>query len=86
MEYEKATEEYDKILKAGIENVYFGWIGAYEEKKAHYFVLNGPTFLIEFDNAAGPRGVANHIHTIWREKGNEFGEDLLKKHYQGDKH
>lgn len=82
--YEKATVEYDKILKAGIQNMYFGWIGAYEEKKPHYYILNGPTFLIEFDNNGGPRRAANHIHAIWREKGNEYGEDLLKKHYQAE--
>src|SRR6478752_553372 len=86
MEYEKATEEYDKIFKAGVDNIYFGWIGPYDEYKQHYFVLNGPSFLIEFDNAGGPRGRANHIHTIWREKGNEFGEDILKKHYMQEKH
>jgi len=40
-------------------------------------------FLIEFDNS-GFGGGANHIHAIWREKGNDFGEDLLKKHYQKD--
>jgi hypothetical protein len=80
--YEKAVIEYDKIIKAGIKNVYFGWIGEYEEKKPHYYILNGPTFLIEFDNNGGPRRAANHIHAIWREKGNEFGEDLLKKHYE----
>jgi hypothetical protein len=85
-EYDKATAEYDKILKAGVDNIYFGWIGPYEETKAHYFLLNGPTFLIEFDNAGGPRRDGNHIHTIWREKGNEFGEDILKKHYQQEKH
>jgi hypothetical protein len=82
--YEKAQAEYDKILKAGIQNIYFGWIGAYEEKKPHYYVLNGPTFLIEFDNNGGPRRVANHIHAIWREKGNEYGEDVLKKHYEAE--
>jgi len=86
LEYEKATVEYEKILKAGIDNIYFGWIGGVEEKIAHYFVLNGPTFLIEFDNNGGPRKAANHIHTIWREKGNEYGEDLLKKHYLSEKH
>lgn len=86
LEYEKAVMEYDKIIKGGIEHIYFGWIGAYEEHKPHYFVLNGPTFLIEFDNAGGPRNTANHIHTIWREKGNEYGEDVLKKHYQVEKH
>jgi hypothetical protein len=86
LEYEKANIEYDKILKAGIDNIYFGWIGGQEEKIAHYYVLNGPTFLIEFDNNGGPRKSANHIHAIWREKGNEYGEDVLKKHYQSEKH
>lgn len=86
LEYEKAVIEYEKISKAGIDNIYFGWIGAYEEHQPHYFVINGPSFLIEFDNAGGPRNTANHIHTIWREKGNEYGEDVLKKHYQAEKH
>jgi hypothetical protein len=86
LEYDKAVIEFDKILKAGIDKIYFGWIGEYEEKKPHYYVLNGPTFLIEFDNNGGPRNSANHIHAIWREKGNEYGEDVLKKHYQMEKH
>ena len=86
LEYDKAVIEYDKILKAGIDNIYFGWIGGQEEKQAHYFILNGPSFLIEFDNNGGPRKSANHIHAIWREKGNEYGEDVLKKHYQTEKH
>lgn len=86
LEYEKAVVEYERIVKAGIDNIYFGWIGAQEEKKAHYFVINGPTFLIEFDNNGGPRNSANHIHAIWREKGNEYGEDVLRKHYQTEKH
>ena len=82
LDYEKAVPVYDKILKAGIRDVYFGWIGLYEEKKPHYYIVNGPTFLIEFDNNGGPRRAANHIHAIWREKGNEYGEDLLKEHYE----
>jgi hypothetical protein len=86
LEYDKAVIEYDKIVKAGVDKIYFGWIGEYDEKKPHYYVLNGPTFLIEFDNNGGPRNSANHIHAIWREKGNEYGEDVLKKHYQMEKH
>jgi len=85
LEYEKAVIEYDKILKAGIGKIYFGWIGLYDESKPHYYVLNGPGFLIEFDNCGG-NGKGNHIHAIWREKGNEYGEDVLKKHYLSEKH
>ncbi|CAN5464197.1 DUF3500 domain-containing protein [soil metagenome] len=86
LEFEKGSLEYARILKAGIENTYFGWIGGLEEKQAHYYILNGPTFLIEFDNNGGPRKEANHIHAIWREKGNEYGEDVLKAHYNSQKH
>ena len=86
LESGKAQEEYAKIEKGGFENIYFGWIGAMEEKLSHYYIINGPTFLIEFDNNGGPRGTANHIHAIWREKGNEYGEDVLKKHYEAGKH
>ena len=83
LEYEKAVMEYDKILKAGVDKIFFGWIGQYDESKPHYYVLNGPTFLIEFDNCGG-NGKGNHIHAIWREKGNEYGEDVLKLHYQAE--
>lgn len=85
MEYDKAASEYEKILKAGIEKIYFGWIGAYEIHKPYYYVLNGPTFLIELDNK-GFNNDGNHIHAIWREKGNEYGEDILKKHYLSGQH
>jgi len=81
MEYDKAVTEYNKIIKAGVDKIYFGWIGPYEDSKPHYYILNGPTFLIEFANNNG-----NHIHTIWREKGNEYGEDVLKKHFMTEKH
>ena len=82
--YDKAVAEYEKIVKAGIGNIHFGWIGEGEEIKPHYYILNGPTFIIEFDNNGGPRNRANHIHAIWREKGNEYGEDILKKHYAAE--
>lgn len=85
MEYERAVSEYEKITRAGLDKIYFGWIGPVDENKRHYFVVNGPGFLIEFDNS-GFNGGANHIHAIWREKGNEYGEDLLRKHYLSEKH
>jgi len=85
LEYDKAVEEYDKIEKAGVDKIYFGWIGSYEDHKPYYYILNGPTFIIELDNR-GFQNNGNHIHAIWREKGNEYGEDVLKKHYLSEKH
>jgi hypothetical protein len=40
--------------------------------------VQGPTFLIEYDNT---QNNANHIHAVWRDFDNDFGEDLLRKHY-----
>jgi hypothetical protein len=89
-EYEKANKIYKKILSDGLNNVYFGWIGPYDEHKAHYFIINGSSFLIEFDNNGNPRdrnnSRGNHIHSIFRLKDSEFGEDLLKRHYEQERH
>jgi hypothetical protein len=41
--------------------------------------------LIEYDNV-GFSNDGNHIHAILREKGNDFGADILKQHYQDSKH
>ena len=41
--------------------------------------------MIEYDNVGFQKN-GNHIHYIWREKGNDFGEDILKAHYLKHKH
>lgn len=84
-EHEKAHQLVDKIMLSGIEKVYFAWIGSLEKNKPHYYIINGPDFLIEYDNV-GFQNDGNHIHAILREKGNDFGEDLLKLHYLESKH
>ncbi|AVR44574.1 hypothetical protein C7S20_04450 [Christiangramia fulva] len=80
LEHEKAAEYLSKIEKSGIDNVYFAWIGSYQHQKPHYYIINGPDFIIEYDNVGFQKN-GNHIHTIWREKGNDFGEDILRNHY-----
>ena len=84
-EHYKAHQLFDKIVKSGIEKVYFAWIGSLENNKPHYYIINGPDFLIEYDNV-GFQNDGNHIHAILREKGNDFGADLLKQHYLETKH
>lgn len=85
MEHETAHAAMEKVLKSGIEKIYFGWIGSMERYKPHYYIINGPDFMIEYDNV-GFQQNGNHIHSIWRDKGDDFGEDLLKAHYEQHKH
>ena len=84
-EHQKAHQLFDKILKSGLEKVYFAWVGSLENNKPHYYIINGPDFLIEYDNV-GFQNDGNHIHAILREKGNDFGADILKQHYLDSKH
>ena len=67
-----------KIRAAGIEAVKFAWMGGLEKGQGHYYRVQGPTFLIEYDNT---QGQANHVHTVWRDFDGDFGRDVLKAHY-----
>ena len=84
-EHQKAHQLFDKITKSGLDKVHFAWVGAQENNKPHYYIINGPDFLIEYDNV-GFQNDGNHIHAILREKNQDFGEDLLKQHYAQIKH
>lgn len=68
----------DKIKKAGIENLSFAWAGSLKPGRGHYYRIQGPMLLIEFDNT---QNNANHIHTVVRDLTNDFAEDILREHY-----
>lgn len=85
LNHPKAEEYLAKLHAHGMDEVYFAWIGSYEPMKPHYYVIHSPDFLIEYDNV-GFLDNANHIHSIWRENGNDFGEDILKNHRMSHKH
>jgi hypothetical protein len=76
---ELAASDLGKILKAGVDNIGFAWAGGLERGEPHYYRIQGPTFLIEYDNT---QNNANHIHSVWRDFENDFGTDLLRKHYE----
>jgi len=80
---ELAQERLAKIRAAGIEKVMFAWIGSAEKGAAHYYRIQGPTFLIEYDNT---QNNANHVHTVWRDFDGDWGADLLAEHYRAHKH
>ncbi|HEX5129006.1 MAG TPA: DUF3500 domain-containing protein, partial [Usitatibacter sp.] len=62
----------------GFDAIRFAWAGATEPGKPHYYRVQGPKFLIEYD--ASQDG-GNHIHTVWRDFTGDFGRDLLREHY-----
>ncbi len=77
-----AQSRLDQIKKAG-GNLYFAWAGVEQRGGPHYYRIQSPTFLIEFDNT---QNEANHIHSVWRDFKGDFGRDLLKEHYQSSPH
>ena len=66
-----------KIMAAGWDKVHFAWAGGLEKGQGHYYRIQGPTFLVEYDNT---QNNANHIHTAWRDFNGDFGRDVLGQH------
>jgi hypothetical protein len=78
-----AHRQLQRIDDAGFERLHFAWAGAHQPGNPHYYRIHGPTVLVEYDNS---QGSANHIHTVWRDLENDFGGDLLRKHYARQPH
>lgn len=78
-----AEGQWQSLQDAGLNQIHFAWAGALEPGQAHYYRLHSPTVLIEYDNT---QNNANHIHTIWRDLTQDFGEDLLRAHYEQSVH
>ena len=72
-----AADRMAKVRQAGIDKITFAWAGEGERGKKHYYRVQGPTFLIEFDNTQND---GNHIHSVWRDFNGDFGRDLLREH------
>ena len=59
--------------------VSFAWAGPGERGLPHYYRVQGPRLLIEYENAQ--RG-GNHAHSVWRDPEGDFGADLLGEHHR----
>ena len=75
---EVSDSDLKKIETAGFGEVHFAWAGGMEPGEPHYYRVQGPTFLLEYDDT---QNNANHIHTVWRDLANDFGDDVLREHY-----
>ena len=56
----------------------FGWMGNVEAGGPHYYRIQSPQFLFEYDNT---QNNARHPHAVWRDFNGDFGADILKAHY-----
>ena len=73
----QAQERLKKIDQAGFDKLRFGWAGGLERGDKHYYRIQGPTFLLEYDSTQND---GNHIHSVWRDFNGDFGRDLLRDH------
>jgi hypothetical protein len=80
---EVAEAEMRRVDAAGAENLWFAWAGSTERGERHYFRVQGPGLLIEHDNT---QSGGNHVHSVWRVPGGDFGDDILMQHYRTERH
>jgi hypothetical protein len=76
---EVAGAQLHDLERAGMDDLAFAWAGSTEPGWRHYFRVQGPTLLIEHDNT---QGTGNHIHSVWRNPADDFGDDVLAEHYR----
>jgi hypothetical protein len=72
-----ADAAWGRIVRGGLGDMTFAWAGHEEPGRGHYYAIRGPAFVIEYDNT---QNGANHVHAVWRELANDWGEDLLARH------
>jgi hypothetical protein len=60
-----------------LDEVHLAWQGATDPTGGHYYRIQGPDLLIEYDNTDNG---ANHAHTVLRRPASDFGGDVLAAH------
>jgi hypothetical protein len=80
---EQLADAQARLVEREFERLSFVWAGGAERGEPHYYRIQGERVFIEYDNIQ--RG-ANHIHTVWRDLANDFGGDVLARHYAQSRH
>lgn len=77
------NQQWAQLEEKGLGNIHFAWMGDTKPELGtglgYYYRIHGPGILIEFDNT---QNHGNHIHSVVRDLDNDFGEDLLRHHYE----
>jgi Protein of unknown function (DUF3500) len=64
-----------------LDAVHFAWAGGTARGEPHYYRLQAPRLLVEYDNT---QDEANHAHSVWRDPTADFGHDVLRRHRAAD--
>ena len=75
MRSEVAEAKMADLRQQGLEDFRIVWAGGIDRSRDHYYRIHGGKFIVEFDNQ---QNGANHIHTVWRDVDNDFGEDVMR--------
>jgi Protein of unknown function (DUF3500) len=76
---EAARRRSDVLQDDSFLRVAFAWAGSQERGRPHYYRVQGPNLLIEYDNT---QNNANHVHSVWRDPEGDFGNDVLARHFE----
>ncbi len=68
-DFERSKVEHDLVC--------FAWAGDETPRQPHYYRLQAPSFIVEYDNTQDD---ANHVHAVWRNPERDFSGDLLRSH------
>jgi hypothetical protein len=78
MPEEIAEIEAAKYTGDALNQIHFAWAGGAERRQPHYYRLQAPRLLVEYDNT---QDNVNHVHSVWRDPEGDFGGDILARHY-----
>jgi hypothetical protein len=59
-----------------IEDLYFAWKGPSGIEQAGYYLIQGPSVIIEMDESI----FGDHLHAVYRDPTNDYGADILGAH------
>lgn len=65
------AEREAKIQSGGFDKIRLAWWGSLERNEKHAYRIQGPSFLIEYNNT---QDNANHVHSVWRSAEGDFDQ------------
>lgn len=68
-------QRMSRINADGMDDIHFAWWGGSELNEPHHYVVQGKSFIIEYNNT---QNSANHVHAIWRNTSGDLNVPLSK--------